>query len=74
MWWHAHQGMGWWMLFGGIWVLLFWGAIIALVVWAIKRLSNGSRDDDPVRIAERRFARGEITREELDRIREALRR
>ena len=64
------------MVFGGLWALLFWAAIIVLVVWGVRAVSQGKgRDEeDPLRIAERRFARGEITREELERIREALRR
>ncbi|MDD5038348.1 MAG: hypothetical protein PHN78_03430 [Dehalococcoidales bacterium] len=31
--WYWHEGMGWMMVFGFIWVLLFVGAIIELVVW-----------------------------------------
>jgi hypothetical protein len=34
--WHADDGMGWWMLWGGLMMVLFWGAIIALIVWAIQ--------------------------------------
>ena len=36
--WYMHDGWGWWMVFGGIWMLVFWVAIIALVVWGVKRL------------------------------------
>ena len=38
--WHAHEGMGWWIVFGGIATLLFGGAVIWLVVWGITRLTE----------------------------------
>ena len=37
MWW---DGAGWWMLFGGLWMLVFWGGIIFLVIWGIRKLSE----------------------------------
>jgi uncharacterized membrane protein len=37
--WYWHEGMGWWMVFGGIWMLVFWAVVIALVVWGIKKLT-----------------------------------
>jgi len=69
-------GGGWWMLFGGVGMLLFWGVLIGLVVWGI-RASTGQRDkpvetEDPLEIAERRFARGEITFEEFEEIKIGL--
>ncbi len=74
--WGHHDGMGWWMLFGGLWALLFWGAIIALVVWVVKRLTGGDestpRQRDPLDIAKERYARGEITREQFDQLKKDL--
>ena len=72
--WGMHEGMGWWMLFGGIWMLLFWGAIIWLIVWGVGQLTGGSRrdEDTPLEIARRRYARGEITREEFEKLRQDL--
>src|SRR3989304_4844636 len=43
--WHVGDGMGWWMLWGGLMMLLFWGAIIALVVWFVQAL--GHREEAP---------------------------
>jgi len=67
-----HEGMSWWMVFGGVWMLVFWGVIIALVVWGIKKLTAGGRSGsstterrDPLDIAEQRYARGEIPEEEF---------
>jgi len=64
------------MLFGGMWMLFFWGAIIALVVWGI-RVLTGRRGEsleakDPLEIARRRYARGEITREQLEEMEDTL--
>ena len=75
MMWGANEGMGWWMLFGGIWMVLFWGAIIWAIVWGIGQVTGGSRrgDDDPLEIARRRYARGEITREQFEQLQRDLR-
>jgi putative membrane protein len=65
--------MGWWMVFGGLWMLIFWGAIIWLIVWGISKLTGaGGREDEPLEIARRRYARGEITREDFEAIRATL--
>ena len=77
--WHSVDGMGWWMLWGGLMMVLFWGAIIALAVWAVQSLSGGSgrRTEGPSRmspldIAKERYARGEISREEFEQVRKDL--
>ena len=73
--WHYADGMGWWMAFGGVWMLLFWGGLIALVVWAITKLSkrNGSsQKHDALGIAKERYAKGEISREEFEQIKKDL--
>ncbi len=74
-----HDGMGWWMMFGGVWMLVFWGGIIALIVWGVKRLTerNGSgssttRRHEPLDIARERYAKGEISREEFQQIKKDL--
>ncbi|MBI4199890.1 MAG: SHOCT domain-containing protein [Chloroflexi bacterium] len=64
---HSNSAVGWgWMALGWVWMLLFWGSIIGLVVWGISRLSGGRREDGPLEIAKRRYARGEITREQFE--------
>lgn len=76
--WHFGDGMGWWMVFGSLWMLLFWGAIIGLVAWAIVRLTrkgDSSRDTgerSALDIARERYARGEITRDEFQQIKKDL--
>lgn len=80
MMWFYHDGMGigagWWMLAGVLWTLFFWGAIIGLVVWGIRRLSERRQEmrEDPLEVARLRLARGEITREEYEELERLLRR
>ena len=70
--WHGADGMGWWMLFGSVWFIFFWG----IVIWAVVRLTQrGERSDEEptaLSIAKRRYARGEISREEYEQLRRDL--
>ncbi|MGQ9571958.1 MAG: SHOCT domain-containing protein [Dehalococcoidia bacterium] len=66
-------GGGWWWLIMPIGMIVFWGAIIALVVWAIRQLTEGrGGKGNALDIAEARYARGEISREEFEQIRRDL--
>jgi putative membrane protein len=74
--WDMHDGWGWWMVIGWIWMIVFWGLIIWAVYAIVSRL-GGSGDhkaggSKAIAILEERFARGEITREEFDEMRGAL--
>ncbi len=63
------MGTGWWIVMP-IMMVLFWGAIIAVVVWGIRQFTGDRRRDrSALDIAKERLARGEITKEEFDRIR-----
>ena len=69
--WGMHGGMGWWMVFGGVWMVAFWGIVIGLTVWGVRGVTGGDvgRSDPgetPMEIARRRLARGEIAAEELE--------
>jgi len=71
--WDISSGLGWWM--GGLWMVIFWGAIIALIVWVVKKLT--SRDDytkrqNPLDTARESYAKGEISREEFEQIKKEL--
>ena len=75
MWWNMHGWSGgWWGVFGLLWMLLFWGGIIGLVVWGINRMTRGrnGKDETPLEIAQRRYARGEISRDEFESIKATL--
>ena len=66
---HWDMGSGWWIVMP-IMMVLFWGGVIAVAVWGIRQFT-GARDkgQGPLDIAKERLARGEITKEEFDRIR-----
>ncbi len=73
--WGFHDGMGWWMVFGGLSMMVFWAAIIGLVVWGINRTSrrdDRDRANSPMEIAKRRLARGDLTRGEYEELTKAL--
>ena len=72
--WHTGEGMGWWMLFGGLLSVVVWGAVIYLVVTLIRAPTRGRHPihDDPVEILKRRYASGEIDRDEYERVRRDL--
>jgi putative membrane protein len=64
----SHFGMGW-MLFN----LVFWVFIIAcsvlLVMWLVEKSGKrkrGQGDDSALEIVNKRYARGEITKEQYD--------
>lgn len=62
-------GWGWMALMG-----LFWISVVGLGVWAVSRFSDRSpRRPTPVEVLEERFARGELTLEEFEERRNALR-
>lgn len=75
--WHGYYyGGSWWMMGLG---MLFWGVVIALVVWAIVRHTDGARangsrgqHEDPRSLLKTRLARGEIDETEYQRIRKHL--
>lgn len=79
--WHGVDGMGWWMLWGGLMMVVFWGAIIGLIVWAVQSITERRVDQPadegpagrrPLDIVKGRYARGEIGREEFERIKRDL--
>ena len=82
--WNGFGGAGW--LIGGLMMLLFWAAVIALVIWAVRAfgrnqtgrteqptLPQARTDDRAVQIVQERYARGEITKEQYEEIRQSLR-
>jgi putative membrane protein len=62
------------------WMVVWWGILLAIVialVWLVVRAAQprqpGSREDSPETIVKRRYARGEIDRDEYERRLEDLR-
>lgn len=74
--WDMHDGWGWWMLIGWVWMVVFWGLIIWAVFAIVGRL--GGRNDpeehrsNAMSILEERFARGEINREQFEEMKRTL--
>ncbi len=72
-------GWGWggWLAMS-LMMVVFWGAIIAFAVWAIRSTSHHhdtssiAPADSAMELARERYARGEITEEEFQRIRRGL--
>jgi putative membrane protein len=65
------------MFFGGFCMIVFWGAIVALIVWAVIKLSR--REDtssiskvNALDAAKERYAKGEITKAEFDQIKKDI--
>lgn len=68
---HCFYGLGFGM--GHITMMLLWLVIIGLVLWAVlspKRVSTHQKS--PIDIAKMRYAKGEITLEELNQIMQNL--
>jgi len=67
--------------YGGVWLMflwaflfiIFWAAVIALIIWAIRRFSgrNGTAQN-PMDIARARYAKGEISKEQFEQIKKDL--
>lgn len=65
---------------GGMWFgWIFWIAIIGLVIYLIVRLtnqrggtSNNSTNETPLDVLKKRYARGEITKEEFESMKKDL--
>ena len=80
-WYHYHEGIhecGGWHV-GAIIMLVLLLVIVGLVVWGVmtlvKHSASASRsmgEGDALDIAKRRYARGEITKEQFDQIKKDL--
>lgn len=76
--WHMGDGWGWWMAFGWIWMIGFW----ILVIWAVSAFvgrgpsDTGVRRDsqlpDALETLNRRYADGEISEDDYDRMRSRI--
>ena len=83
MWHHGYgmsNGLGGGALVMGV-VLLFWllvvVSIVVLIVWAVRRSTGQSsgpshHEPDALEIARRRYAKGEITKEQFEQFRQDL--
>jgi putative membrane protein len=69
---------GGWRILALLMFIIFWGAVIALAVWAFSRIigsrktEKGLTQRSPMDIAKERLAKGEISAEEFERIKQQL--
>ncbi len=88
MWWYSGHDWGWggWLIMA-LMMALFWGGMIVFGVWVVRSLlgAGSARREGPpppemhgprtaLDILRERYARGEITREEYNQMREDLER
>jgi putative membrane protein len=67
---------GWGMGFGWIFMAIFWVLVIVGIVYLIKlaagRSGKEEKEANVLDILKKRYARGEVTKEEFDRIKDDL--
>jgi len=64
-----------WMLMGGLFMALFWVAIILLIIWLYKQITSApgaAKAETALDILKKRYAKGEIDREEFERVKKDL--
>ncbi len=70
-----------WMWGGGMWFgWIFWLVIIGIIVWLLINQSNKNRNqnqinphlESPLDILKKRYAKGEITKEQFDQMKKDL--
>jgi putative membrane protein len=70
MMWGYYDGWSWlWM---AAMMVLFWGGIFAIAVYAIRAFTGPRGTDQAMDVLRRRFASGEITPDEFEKMRKAL--
>jgi putative membrane protein len=70
-------GGSWMMGIGLLWWLLVIAGVVALIVWAVRTSSqrgtgSSSHGPDALEIARRRYASGEISKEQFEQLRKDL--
>lgn len=67
---------GWGMGFGWLFMIIFWILVILGIVYLIKLTARGTKKEEKeetaLDILRKRYAKGEITKEEFDRIKDDL--
>lgn len=76
--WHMSDGWGWWMIFGWVWMIV----LGALIVWAVLAFAGGDtsrrsswlgrHEPSALEVLAVRYAHGELTDEQFERMRRQL--
>jgi len=73
---HWGGGYGWGMGFGGLFMVVFWALVILVIVHLVRTGMRSGKDreqkETPLDILKKRCARGEITKEEFEKIKDDL--
>ncbi|MEK6940675.1 MAG: SHOCT domain-containing protein [Nanoarchaeota archaeon] len=62
-------GYGYWNIF---WMLLFFGVLIWIVITLINLTNLGKKEEDPSAILKKRYASGEISQKQYEKIKKEL--
>jgi len=71
----GYGGFGW-GIFGIIFMFLFWALLITALVYLIKYISSDkqkSQEDEAMKILNERYARGEVSKEEFEKMKKDIR-
>ena len=73
MMWNGFEGMGWgWIGLGLVHMVVFWGLVILMLAALVKWLAGGGAaspgPENAMEILKKRYAKGDITREEYERM------
>lgn len=69
---HWSENYGFAMGFGWMFMILFWVLVIFIVVSLVKRTGSGEKETAE-EILKKRYARGEISKEEFERMKKDIR-
>lgn len=72
--WHGMEGIGWgWLGLGLLHMVVFWGLVILALVALFKWMVGGAGGtSSAIDILKARYAKGELTREEFERLKREL--
>ena len=69
----GNYGWGWGMGFGWLFMVIFWVLVILGIVYIIKMIAGGAKKEETaLDILKKRYAKGEITKEEYDRMKDEV--
>jgi putative membrane protein len=72
------SGIGFWFGFGWLLMIVFWVLVILGVVYLVKLIAGtgtkkeATKDEMPLEILKKRYAKGEITKEQFDQMKEDI--
>jgi putative membrane protein len=71
--WHGFEGIGWgWLGLGVLHMIVFWALVILLFSALARGLTGGWAATTALDILKARYAKGELTREEFERLKREL--